>query len=73
MKCVNKEDADYGLKEVKGGICRNHNERMALAQKILWQGIYWPTLKDDAKTFFSGMRVLPKIREHHEKAFCRSH
>ena len=48
LKCVGKEDANYGLREVHEGICGNHIEARSLAAKTLRQGYYWPTILKDA-------------------------
>ena len=48
LKCIGKEDVDYVLREVHGGICDNHIGARALAGKTLKQGYYWPTMLKDA-------------------------
>ena len=47
LKCLLPSEADYALREVHEGICGNHLEGQALANKILRQGYYWPTMQDD--------------------------
>ncbi|XP_022881077.1 uncharacterized protein LOC111398398 [Olea europaea var. sylvestris] len=51
LGCVGREDATYILREVHESVCGNHFGGLSLAQKILWQGYYWPTLKRDALEF----------------------
>ena len=48
LKYVEKEDANYILREVHEGICGNHIEARTLAGKTLRQGYYWPTMLKDA-------------------------
>ena len=48
LKCVEKEDADYVLREVHEGICSNHIGARTLVGKTLRQGYYWPTMLKDA-------------------------
>ncbi|XP_020687591.1 uncharacterized protein LOC110103278 [Dendrobium catenatum] len=40
--------ANYALQKVPSGICGEHLGGRALAQKVLRQGIYWTTIKQDA-------------------------
>ena len=51
LKCIGGEECNYILREVHEGICGNHSGGNSLAQKILRQGYYWPTLKEDALKF----------------------
>lgn len=51
LRCVDGEECTYILREVHEGICGNHSGGSSLAQKILRQGYYWPTLKRDAFEF----------------------
>ena len=48
LKCIAGKDADYVLREVHEGVCRNHIEARALVGKVLRQGNYWPTILRDA-------------------------
>ncbi|XP_022859989.1 uncharacterized protein LOC111380608 [Olea europaea var. sylvestris] len=48
LRCVGGEETTYILREVHEGMCGNHSGSLSLAQKILRQGYYWPTLKRDA-------------------------
>jgi len=49
LKCLDEDEAEYALKEIHEGICGSHIGCEALAQKIIRQGLYWPTLKADAR------------------------
>jgi hypothetical protein len=48
LKCLPSEDADYVLREVHHGVCRNHSGAKALANKVIRAGYYWPTMSKDA-------------------------
>ena len=48
LKCIAREDANYVLREVHEGVCGNHIEARTLAEKVLRQGYYWPTMLRDA-------------------------
>ncbi|PKU60276.1 hypothetical protein MA16_Dca027859 [Dendrobium catenatum] len=48
LKCLPPSEANYALREVHSGICGEHLGGRALAQKVLRQGFYWPTIKQDA-------------------------
>ncbi|XP_020693548.1 uncharacterized protein LOC110107602 [Dendrobium catenatum] len=48
LKCLPPSEANYALREVHSGICGEHLGGRALAQKVLRQGFYWPTMKQDA-------------------------
>ncbi|KAI0513923.1 hypothetical protein KFK09_009955 [Dendrobium nobile] len=48
LKCLPPSEANYALREVHSGICGEHLSGRALAQKVLRQGFYWPTIKQDA-------------------------
>ena len=48
LKCIAGKDADYVLREVHEGVCRNHIGARALAGKVLRQRYYWPTMLRDA-------------------------
>ena len=48
LKCLEKRDADYVLREVHEGICGNHIGARTLAGKTLRQGYHWPTMFNEA-------------------------
>ncbi|XP_020689428.2 uncharacterized protein LOC110104595, partial [Dendrobium catenatum] len=48
LKCLPPSEANYALREVHSDICGEHLGGRALAQKVLRQGFYWPTIKQDA-------------------------
>lgn len=51
LRRIGGEEAVYVLREIFKGVYGNHSGGWALAQKVLKQGYYWPTLKKDAEQF----------------------
>ena len=51
LKCIEGDECRYIMREVHEGICGNHSGGRSLAGKILRQGYYWPTIKEDAYEF----------------------
>ncbi|XP_074359604.1 uncharacterized protein LOC141699604 [Apium graveolens] len=49
--CVDLEEGNYILREVHKGVCGNYSGGGPLALKVLRQGYYWPTMKEDAFKF----------------------
>lgn len=58
LQCVGGKEATYILREINEWVRGNHFEGLVLAQKILRQGYYWPTLKKDAIRFAKKCQVL---------------
>ncbi|XP_074336042.1 uncharacterized protein LOC141673209 [Apium graveolens] len=50
-RCVDEDERNYILREVHEGICGNHSGGNSLAIKVLRQGYYWPTMKEDSREF----------------------
>jgi hypothetical protein len=48
LKCLSDEDANYVLREIHHGVCRNHSRVKSLANKVIRAGYYWPTMIKDA-------------------------
>ena len=48
LKCIAGKDVDYVLREVHEGVCGNHIGARTLAEAVLRQGYYWPTMLIDA-------------------------
>lgn len=48
-RCLDKEEADYILRKIHEGVCRNHPEDRSLALKALKQGYFWPTMPKDSQ------------------------
>ncbi|KAK3043551.1 hypothetical protein RJ639_002130 [Escallonia herrerae] len=51
LRCLRPSESIYALQEVHEGICGQHLGGRTLAQKILRQGYYWPTMQKDAIEF----------------------
>ncbi|KAK2999168.1 hypothetical protein RJ639_022612 [Escallonia herrerae] len=51
LRCLHPSESIYALQEVHEGICGQHLGGRTLAQKILRQGYYWPTMQRDAIEF----------------------
>ncbi|XP_074377813.1 uncharacterized protein LOC141719323 [Apium graveolens] len=51
LRCVDEKKGNYILREVHEGICGNHSGGNSLVMKVLCQGYYWPTMKEDAANF----------------------
>ncbi|KAL2244075.1 UNVERIFIED_CONTAM: Ribonuclease HI [Sesamum indicum] len=49
LKCLDGERALYVMREIHEGICGNHSGARLLAQKVMRQGYFWPTLVEDSK------------------------
>ena len=71
LKCVNKEEAKYILKEIHEGICRDHAGLRSLVSKVIRTGYFWPTLQKDAKEFikkcdkcqrFGNIQRIPSVK-----------
>ena len=50
-RCLVLEEADYVLREVHKGICRNYSESWSLVHKLIRVGYYWPTIQKDAHVY----------------------
>ena len=44
LRCLGTEEADYVMREVHEGICRNHSGSRSLVYKLVRAGYYWPTM-----------------------------
>ncbi|XP_011102168.1 uncharacterized protein LOC105180203 [Sesamum indicum] len=49
LKCLDEERALYVMREIHEGSCGNHSGARSLAQEIIRQGYFWPTLVKDSK------------------------
>ena len=49
LRCLGPNKADYIMREVHEGICRNHLGSQSLAHKLIRAGYYWPTTQKDAQ------------------------
>ena len=51
LRCLGNEEADYVMREVHEGICRNHSGSRSLVHKLVRAGYYWPTIQADAEAY----------------------
>ena len=51
LRCLSHEEADYVIREVHEGICRNHSGARLLVHKLIRAGYYWPTMLKDAQAY----------------------
>jgi hypothetical protein len=48
LKCLANSAAEYVLKEIQEGVCRNHSGSRMLAHKAMRARYYWPTMNKDS-------------------------
>ena len=51
LRCLDKLEAKYVIKEVHEGICDNHSWARSLVHKLVRAGYYWPTMQKDAVSY----------------------
>ena len=51
LRCLGPKEADYVMREVHEGICRNHSGLRSLAYKLIRAGYYWFIMQKDAQTY----------------------
>ena len=51
LRCLSPDEANYVLREVHEGACRNHLGARSLIHKVVRVGYYWPTIQVDAKAY----------------------
>ena len=44
LRCLGPKEADYVMREIHKGICRNHSEARSLVHKLIRVGYYWSTM-----------------------------
>ncbi|KAL2228740.1 UNVERIFIED_CONTAM: hypothetical protein Sindi_1853700 [Sesamum indicum] len=63
LKCLDPEKAEYVIREIHEGSCGNHSRGTSLAQKVIRQGYFWPTLVEDTKELVKKhLRAFPHSR-----------
>ncbi|RDY11322.1 Gypsy retrotransposon integrase-like protein 1, partial [Mucuna pruriens] len=65
LKCLDKDEAEYAMKEVHEGVCGTHIRGRALASKIARAGYYWPTLKGDCMNYVKKCNKCQRFVEGH--------
>ncbi|XP_065036645.1 uncharacterized protein LOC135672121 [Musa acuminata AAA Group] len=61
LRCLEPNEARTVLSDMHKGACGEHIGERALAHKMLRQGYYWPTMRQDAKAF---VRRCRSCQEH---------
>ena len=51
LRCLGKEEADYVIREIHEGICKNHSGSRSLVHKLVRAGYYWPIVQKDTKAY----------------------
>jgi ribonuclease HI len=51
LRCLRNDEVEYVMQEIHEEICGNHSGSRALTLKILRQGYFWPTIKEDSKEY----------------------
>ena len=51
LRCLGHEEANYVMREIHKGICRNHLGAWSLVHKLIRAGYYWPTILKDAQAY----------------------
>ena len=51
LRCLAPEVANYVMREIHEGICRNHSGARSLVNKLIQVGYYWPTMQKDTQTY----------------------
>uniref|UniRef100_A0A2N9GKA7 Integrase catalytic domain-containing protein n=1 Tax=Fagus sylvatica TaxID=28930 RepID=A0A2N9GKA7_FAGSY len=51
LRCLDKAEANYVMREVHEGICGNHSGAHSLVHKLVRAGYYWPTMQKDAISY----------------------
>ena len=51
LRCLSSEEADYVMREVHKGICRNHSGLWSLVHKLIRTRYYWPTMQKDTQSY----------------------
>ena len=51
LRCLDKVEAEYVMREIHEGICGNHSRACSLVHKLVRAGYYWPTMQKDAISY----------------------
>uniref|UniRef100_A0A2N9FAH3 Uncharacterized protein n=1 Tax=Fagus sylvatica TaxID=28930 RepID=A0A2N9FAH3_FAGSY len=51
LRCLDKAEANYVMREVHEGICGNHSGARSLVHKLIRAGYYWPTMQKDVVSY----------------------
>ena len=48
LRCLTPTEAEYVIREIHEGICRNHSGARSLSKKVIRAGYYWPFIQADS-------------------------
>ena len=51
LRCLVPKKAEYVMREIDKGICRNHSGARSLVHKLIRAGYYWPTIQKDVDAY----------------------
>ena len=51
LRCLDKLEVEYVMREVHEGICGNHSGARSLVHKLVRARYYWPTMQKDAISY----------------------
>ncbi|KAL2253089.1 UNVERIFIED_CONTAM: hypothetical protein Sindi_0103600 [Sesamum indicum] len=60
LKCLDEERAKFVMREIHEGSYENHSGARSLAQKVMRQGYFWPTMVKDTKELVRKSVVNPQ-------------
>ncbi|KAL2228606.1 UNVERIFIED_CONTAM: Retrovirus-related Pol polyprotein from transposon 17.6 [Sesamum indicum] len=58
---IDPEKAEYVMREIHEGSCGNHSRGRSLAEKVIRQGYFWPTLVEDTKELVKKCEACQKF------------
>lgn len=59
LRCLGLDEANYVMREVCEGVCRNHLGARSLVHKLMQAGYYWPIMQKDTQSY---MKVCDKCQ-----------
>ncbi|XP_057744905.1 uncharacterized protein LOC130962752 [Arachis stenosperma] len=66
LKCLHPDQTDYVLSEVQEECCGHHIGGKALAQKLVRDGYYWPSMMTNSKEFVKKYRRCQENANFHK-------
>jgi hypothetical protein len=70
---LSQDKANYVLREIHEGICRNYSKKRALAHKALRAGYYWPTIAQDAHNMVKKLQKMSALCQCPKKSIEKPH
>ena len=62
LRCLGHEEANYVMREIHEGICRNHSGAQSLVLKLIQAGYYWPTMLKDTQAYVKSCDKCQRFR-----------